>query len=696
MLWYVLSRKDLLIFNLPLCNLHFSFLTGLVISKLAEQSANSGKATTKDGLGFVPYRDSVLTWLLKDSLGGNSRTIMLATLSPAEDNFEETLSTLRYADRAKRITNHAVVNEDPNARLIRELKAEVERLKNMLSKNQTANIGPGGQLLSTSISPDKASAKLAEEMATTEQLMEAMSLTRDQKLALTEERRQNQGVSSKAPNLLIKNGAEVGGSGYFLVNLNADPSLSGLLVYSLKSVTRVGSSTNSKQDIRLEGVGIREEHCVLTVVEDEDCLWMEPLMDAQTCVNGRPVTVKTALKHGDRLLLGANHFFRVQNSKEEGKDDQLMDWTAAQEEILREQAGQGHGLDVMMAKLEERYEAEKKAALERQRTEYEKQMRRMEHQKDGTEDMASFQREEDENDEASGNVLSWLEESANTDKMDKFKKSLGVLRQSLVRANMMTREANQMSEELERATKFSVSLQIPPEHLSPNSRSGAFMTQPSILVLRQGEGRQVWPLEKMESRLIAMRELNSMVKDKRVALSEIGDPIPDPFYEAVESHSLVGVANFYLSTLFHGVAFEYYAPNRSQNGTVAGKLLVEIQKLAGAFPADRVGHCNEDKDSEATTASVEDVSNGHSSSSNSSGKNNNGASNSITVGIKIKAIVGLPPALAHFVFCEYRFWGESEYTVVPTALEPRGGGRARKAADTVDFKFDHCRTVQVC
>jgi kinesin family protein 13 len=201
----------------------------------------------------------------------------------------------------------------------------------------------------------------------------------------------------------------------------------------------------------------------------------------------------------------------------------------------------------------------------------------------------------------------------------------------------------------------------------------------------------------MESRLIAMRELNSMVKDKRVALTEIGDPIPDPFYEAVESHSLVGVANFYLSTLFHGVAFEYYAPIISQNGTVAGKLLVEIQKLAGAFPSDRVGHCNEDKDSEATTASVEDVSNGHSSSSNSSGKNNNGASNSITVGIKIKAIVGLPPALAHFVFCEYRFWGESEYTVVPTALEPRGGGgRARKAADTVDFKFDHSRTVKVC
>lgn len=57
---------------------------------------------------------------------------MVATLSPAGDNYEETLSTLRYADRAKRIINHAVVNEDPNARIIRELRAEVDALKEML------------------------------------------------------------------------------------------------------------------------------------------------------------------------------------------------------------------------------------------------------------------------------------------------------------------------------------------------------------------------------------------------------------------------------------------------------------------------------------------------------------------------------------------------------------------------------------
>lgn len=59
---------------------------------------------------------------------------MVATVSPAADNYDETLSTLRYADRAKNIVNHAVVNEDPNARIIRDLREEVEKLREQLTK----------------------------------------------------------------------------------------------------------------------------------------------------------------------------------------------------------------------------------------------------------------------------------------------------------------------------------------------------------------------------------------------------------------------------------------------------------------------------------------------------------------------------------------------------------------------------------
>lgn len=80
----------------------------------------------------IPYRDSVLTWLLRENLGGNSKTAMIAAISPADINYEETLSTLRYADRAKQIVCKAVVNEDANAKLIRELKEEISRLRELL------------------------------------------------------------------------------------------------------------------------------------------------------------------------------------------------------------------------------------------------------------------------------------------------------------------------------------------------------------------------------------------------------------------------------------------------------------------------------------------------------------------------------------------------------------------------------------
>uniref|UniRef100_A0A915PBG2 Kinesin motor domain-containing protein n=1 Tax=Meloidogyne floridensis TaxID=298350 RepID=A0A915PBG2_9BILA len=105
---------------------------GKVIAALASNKNNGSTTQPKRGTNnkyFVPYRDSVLTWLLKENLGGNSRTTMIATISPSSEHYEETLSTLRFADRAKRIQTNAVVNEDPNAKIIRELREEVERLK---------------------------------------------------------------------------------------------------------------------------------------------------------------------------------------------------------------------------------------------------------------------------------------------------------------------------------------------------------------------------------------------------------------------------------------------------------------------------------------------------------------------------------------------------------------------------------------
>lgn len=82
---------------------------------------------------YVPYRDSKLTRLLQDSLGGNTRTLMIACLSPSDDNYEESLSTLRYANRAKSIQNRPRINEDPKDALLWEFQEEIKKLRALVS-----------------------------------------------------------------------------------------------------------------------------------------------------------------------------------------------------------------------------------------------------------------------------------------------------------------------------------------------------------------------------------------------------------------------------------------------------------------------------------------------------------------------------------------------------------------------------------
>lgn len=86
----------------------------------------------------IPYRDSKLTRLLQDSLGGNTKTLMIACISPAESNYDETLSTLRYANRAKNISNKPQLNEDPTETIIRQYREEILKLKDMLNQSSGA------------------------------------------------------------------------------------------------------------------------------------------------------------------------------------------------------------------------------------------------------------------------------------------------------------------------------------------------------------------------------------------------------------------------------------------------------------------------------------------------------------------------------------------------------------------------------
>ena len=301
-------------------NINKSLTTlGLVISKLADAGSK------KDS--FIPYRDSTLTWLLKENLGGNSRTVMIATVSPAEDNFEETLSTLRYADRAKRITNHAVVNEDQNAKIIRELRAEVDMLRKMLSSHKS-----GGE---------QESEDLLEKIAENEGFMRKFQETWEEKLARSGQIGVDRRQALKSLGVHLNSSNKTPLSNCYIARLSSDPSLNELLVYYLQETeTRVGTADT---DIKVTGLGIKSDHCTLSL--EQDILFITPTQGAASAVNGAPVMEKTKVHHGDRLLLGSNNFFRVYCPiRDEDRELEPFDWSQAQAEALK--VGDSHnGLD---------------------------------------------------------------------------------------------------------------------------------------------------------------------------------------------------------------------------------------------------------------------------------------------------------------------------------------------------------------
>jgi hypothetical protein len=114
---------------------------GIYINQSLTALGNVISALVDPKATHVPYRDSKLTKLLQDSLGGNTKTVMIANIGPADYNYEETLSTLRYANRAKNIKNKPKINEDPKDAMLRSFQEEIQRLKAQLAQS-----GPGAGL----------------------------------------------------------------------------------------------------------------------------------------------------------------------------------------------------------------------------------------------------------------------------------------------------------------------------------------------------------------------------------------------------------------------------------------------------------------------------------------------------------------------------------------------------------------------
>ncbi|CAJ0951418.1 unnamed protein product, partial [Mesorhabditis belari] len=547
-------------------NINKSLTTlGLVISKLAEEA---GKKKGK-GKPVVPYRDSVLTWLLRENLGGNSKTAMVAALSPADINYEETLSTLRYADRAKQIVCQAIVNEDPNAKLIRELKEEVNKLRAILDDkgidssewdpSQAQHLQRPKALFSARDN------ETIEQLKASEKLMNELKETWEQKLAKTEDIRKQREEELREIGLAC--GEDGNTLGVFspkklphLVNLNEDPLMSECLLYYLKEgVTKVGRpEANPRPDILLSGQNIQEAHCEF--VNEDGSVSLLPKKGCDCFVNGRPITSPTVLHTGSRVILGKYHVFRYNDPQEARQSrhnlaasctgimttsgEQPLDWKYAQQELLEKQ-----GIDLKaemerkLCEMESQYRREKEEMeliMMRQTKEYETRIEVLQRQVDLAQSMISSTCSNWEGERfLTSSLLQFAEECKWSPEQERIARRVAVkwkyhqftsVRDDLWGNAIFIKEANAISVELKKKVQFQFVLltdtmysPLPPDLLPPGENLSLRPYPKTVVAIQvqdlKNGATHYWSIEKLKQRLEEMRSFYN------AEVSEIGTPI---------------------------------------------------------------------------------------------------------------------------------------------------------------------------
>nr|XP_006820456.1 PREDICTED: kinesin-like protein KIF1A-like [Saccoglossus kowalevskii] len=607
-------------------NINKSLTTlGKVISALAEISSldKIGKGSSskrKRKTDFIPFRDSVLTWLLRENLGGNSKTAMIAALSPADINYDETLGTLRYADRAKQIVCKAIVNEDPNARIIRELKEEVARLKEILiSEGIEISDQEAKQNIISRTKEDT-----MDRLKESEKLMAELNKTWEEKLKETETiRLQREEMLAEMGIALREDGGTLGvfspKKTPHLVNLNEDPLMSECLLYYIKEgITRVGKSTAEVlQDIQLIGTHIQDQHCMFENTDGQ--VSIIPFDSCMVYVNGKVITDASPLKTGSRVILGKNHVFRYthpelarierckspQNSGGDTPVNEPVDWFFAQKELLQKQ-----GIDIKqemekrLLAMEQQYKKEKEEAdklLEEQRLDYESKLQALQKQVEmhsllsGNNTPEGLSSDED-------NLESdpqWTEKEYKTAEWA-FRKwryhQFTSLRDDLWGNAIFLKEANAISVELKKKVEFQFVLlshtlyspltpELLPNHETLDMTDGEF---PRTVVAVQVQDKKngathYWALDKFIQRLELMREMYDNCVDMTPTTPESNITFEnaisggDPFYDRFPWFRLVGRSFVYLSNLLFPVPLVHRVAIVSEQGDVKGWLRVAVQ-----------------------------------------------------------------------------------------------------------------------
>jgi len=579
---------------------------GNVIEKLADKAMGKAKPNA-----VIPYRDSKLTRLLQNALGGSSKTVMICAISPASSNYEETLSTLRYADRAKRIKNSATINENPQDKLIRQLREENEKLRNM--------VGGGSPGANTNPSSEEMMLKQSE-IAALEQALTEMQKSFAERLA-----EQNKASTKKEKSADIKFP--------HIANLNEDLLLTAKLKFAFKEgKTRVGRGSQEDGDanapeVALQVPGIHQEHAI---VENTAGVVSLKANDAEaaatTFVNGTALQagVAVTLSHGDRLAFGQCIFVFVEPSK--GKVAELINsgqvtYAAARKELQGDVAGPSEEelkASKQLAEELERKAREAEEAKEKAKAEAEALMRHREEefrlqmeqkQKQWEEEMhqrqaaeASEQAAAAEQARVHAEELSRLQqdfeerqkkaEEAAQHKIEELEKkakkaaaeeeghrqhelAMQKLEEQLMSVMPLVKEANLIVQELQRPHRLETKMHC---ELTAEGKSGAVNVTAAVMM--NGVRLFEWNPETLENRVFILRELLQRAEDEGFEAVQDLPNEEDPLWDPIEVERLVGVAQVLLEGVLLQVENKVDARILSSEGQAVGSLTVEIVPIA--------------------------------------------------------------------------------------------------------------------
>ena len=573
------------------CNINKSLLIlGNVINTLADKA--SGKK--KDVL--PPYRDSALTRILQNALGGNSKTVMICALSPASINYEETLSTLRYADRAKKIQNKAVINESEHDKVVRLLKEENNDLKKKIEELSKKLLG-GGVVEEVD---KEAFRELKAQYDETQKICESMSKTFSERLEEAKKQDKELGIE------------KVDISKPHLVVLNEDPQLSHKLKYPLNDLPiYVGRKLgNPAPKITLSGIGIKQNHAIFTKGEKEGDIILKP-NDKEAIkyifINGKRIKSQDGqiLKNKDRIIFG-NNTIMLFLEKSDGKELYEIDWEMAQTELQNELEEQNkleemenekkrqQAYDILKQSLEQKYTKEKKEIEDKMNLQFKEYEDKINEMKNQNEEIGKLEKQNNELEMKLKFKLKRLQ-SQKTIKRGSFQSE--VIREENLSSSQNEKLEIKLINIVKKIHKFKVFI----DNLKRNVELDLFLSKnlidhyndpntPMNIFIRVDNYEEgnvyYWTQNMFNERYDSLKELYNKFLDENYNISELPKE-EDPLYDKPQQ-SLLGYAFFKLEPLAYLMNNCIGIPIISVNGENEGSIIVDV------IPVDENGNTFEE------------------------------------------------------------------------------------------------------